>query len=298
MNGCVLKSLVLILFLGFLESSSVAFTKKNVIIICAHPDDSELTTGGFALLMKDAGFNVKFVSVTNGDKGHHIMTPAETAKCRYQETRNIQKLTGITYDVLDIPDGELVNNLENRMEIIRLIREWKADLVITHRPADYHPDHRNVSNLVQDAAFMVTVPHVLPSIPALKSNPVFMYTRDRFSTPSPFSADIVVDITPVIRRKAEMLICHVSQMFEWLPYINGFQLPKLETKEDKISYLIKNYVLKRGFYSKHDLKILKQSYSKEQLKNLQAVEAFEFSEYGKQISTEEFKTWFPFFMKK
>jgi len=67
-----------------------------------------------------------------------------------------------------------------------LIRNWNADVVITHRPYDYHPDHRNTAIAVQDAAFLVTVPNVAPDAPALKKNPVFLYSSDRFQKPLPF----------------------------------------------------------------------------------------------------------------
>lgn len=267
--------------------------KRNLIVICAHPDDCDLTSGGIALLMKGCGFNVKFVSVTNGDKGHQLLKPKEIAKRRYEETQAVQRLTGIIYEVLDIPDGCLVNTLENREKIIKLIREWNADIVITHRPSDYHPDHRTVATLVQDAAFMVTVPHVLPSVTALSVAPVFMHTRDRFLTPRPFRADLVVDISSVIRKKAEMLNCHASQMYEWLPFINNIELPILQEEEDRIRYLIESYVIKRGYCSDSDLQVLKRCYVKGH-KSPIAVEAFELSEYGQQIPLDDLKLYFPF----
>src|SRR5687768_18217258 len=64
--------------------------------------------------------------------------------------------------------------------LFRSIREWKADLVMAHRPNDYHPDHRYTGILVQDAAYMVTVPSFCPDVPALEHNPVFMYFTDNF----------------------------------------------------------------------------------------------------------------------
>ena len=75
-----------------------------------------------------------------------------------KEVMEVARRLGVTTEVLDIHDGELLPTLENRRTITRLIREWKADIVIAHRPNDYHPDHRYTGILVQDAAFMVIVP--------------------------------------------------------------------------------------------------------------------------------------------
>ena len=121
---------------------------------------------------------------------------------------------GVTSEVLDIHDGELLPTLENRRTITRLIREWKADIVIAHRPWDYHPDHRYVGVLVQDAAFMVTVPYFLPNTPALKDNPVFLYSSDRFQKPYRFEADIAVNIDGVFDQKVNALTALVSQTYE------------------------------------------------------------------------------------
>ena len=90
---------------------------------------------------------------------------------RTAEVQKCAKILGIHTEVLDIHDGELLPTLENRRTITRLIREWKADVVISHRPNDYHPDHRNVGVLVQDAAYMVTVPFFCPDTPLPEEEP-------------------------------------------------------------------------------------------------------------------------------
>ena len=132
---------------------------------------------GTAALFVQMGYAVKFVSVTNGDAGHQVMKGAALAKRRYAEAQEAGRRLGVTYDVLDNHDGMLMPSLEVRMEIIKEIREWNADIVIAPRPNDYHPDHRYTGILVQDAAYMVAVPNIEPEIPALKKNPVFYITR-------------------------------------------------------------------------------------------------------------------------
>ena len=160
------------------------------------------------------GHHVKFVSVTNGDIGHWQSAGGPLARRRLAEVERADQILGIHTQVLDIHDGELEPTLENRRTITRLIREWKADIVLAHRPNDYHPDHRYTGILVQDAAFMVTVPFFCPDVPHLKKNPVFLYYSDRFERPNPFRPDIVVDIDDVIEKKLAALDVLESQFFE------------------------------------------------------------------------------------
>src|SRR3954452_17538495 len=188
--------------------------KLRVICFGAHPDDCELKAGGVAALWAAGGHRVKFVSVTNGDIGHWRESGPALARRRKREVEAAARVLGITTEVLDIHDGELEPTLANRKIITRLIREWQADLVLSHRPYDYHPDHRYTAVLVQDAAYMVTVPRFVPEVPALKRNPVFMYYSDGFQKPNPFQADVAVAIDEVIEKKAAALERLESQLYE------------------------------------------------------------------------------------
>src|SRR6266403_1931055 len=107
-------------------------------------------------------------------------------------------------DVLDNHDGQLLPTLENRLQIIRLIRSFQPDLVLTHRPNDYHPDHRYTSALVQDAAYMVTVPAIVPGTPHLPANPVIAYLADEFTRPCPFQPSVALDVGPVLDKIVDM----------------------------------------------------------------------------------------------
>ena len=200
---CLLLELVAVPF-GTSRARGQENTPKEplrIIVFGAHPDDCELEAGGTAALWSKLGYKVKFVSVTNGDIGHYQMAGAILARRRTEEVKKCAQILGIETEVLDIHDGELLPTLENRRIITREIREWKADLVISPRPNDYHPDHRYTGILVQDAAFMVIVPSFCPDVPALRKNPVFLYTEDDFKKPNPFSPDIVVPIDPVFDLK-------------------------------------------------------------------------------------------------
>ncbi len=195
--------------------------KLRVIAIGAHPDDCDIKFGGTAAKFARDGHAVKFLSVTNGDAGHHEIGGARLAQRRFLETQESARRLGIQeYEVLDNHDGELLPTLEVRRQIIRAIRKWKADIVFAPRPNDYHPDHRYTGVLVQDAAYMVVVPNVAADTPALDNNPIFLYYEDNFQKPAPFRADIIVPIDDVFEKKIDALDAHVSQVYEWLPWVD------------------------------------------------------------------------------
>src|SRR6266850_450726 len=150
----------------------------RLLIIGAHPDDADYAAGGLAALYCAAGHVVKMVSLTNGDAGHHVKAGHDLAERRRREAAASAAVIGATYEVFHNHDGELLPTLENRRQVIRLIRSFRPNLVLTHRPNDYHPDHRYTSQLVQDAAYMVTVPAVVPEVPHLPRNPVIGYLPD------------------------------------------------------------------------------------------------------------------------
>src|SRR5213593_3279994 len=202
--------------------------KLNVIAFGAHPDDCDQRAGGVAAKYAALGHRVRFVSVTNGDAGHQTEGGGALAARRRAEAREAGRRIGIEYVVLDNHDGELLPTLAVREQIIRQIRQWKADLVLAPRPNDYHPDHRYTGVLLQDAAYMVVVPNIAPDTPALRKNPVFMYFEDGFQRPNAFSPDIAVSIDDVIEKKIDMLDAHASQMYEWLPWVADSleQVPK------------------------------------------------------------------------
>ena len=208
----------------------------RVIVFGAHPDDCELKAGGTAARWAKLGHKVKFVSVTNGDIGHHEIAGAPLARRRTAEVRKCAEILGIATEVLDIHDGELMPTLENRRTLTRLIRDWKADLVLSPRPNDYHPDHRYTGILVQDAAFMVIVPSFCPDVPALRKNPVFMYLEDGFKKPNPFQADVVVPIDATIDQKIACVDALESQFYEWNPWLFDYAHEVPETKADRLKW--------------------------------------------------------------
>ena len=271
--------------------SLLAQTKPlRIMFIGAHPDDCDIKGGGTAALFVEMGHQVKFLSVTNGDAGHQSHGGGMLAKRRIAETKEVAKRLGVSYDVLDNHDGELLPTLEIRLQIIRKIREWKADVVIAPRSNDYHPDHRYTGVLVQDAAFMVGVPNVAPDVEPLRKNPVFLYFQDNFKKPNPFQADIAVDITPVIEKKLAGLDAHQSQFYEWLPWIGNYEeeVPKDPAKHK--AYLLQKRVSKPN---PEVQKSLEKRYGSARATKVMYAEAFEICEYGSQPTEAEIRSLFP-----
>lgn len=272
--------------------------KLRIIVFGAHPDDAEFKAGGTAAKWAQQGHHVKLVSVTNGDIGHWRMAGGPLAQRRTAEVQAAAKVLGVTSQVLDIHDGELEPTLENRRLITRLIREWQADIVISHRPWDYHPDHRYVGVLVQDAAYMVTVPYICPDTPPLKRNPVFMYSSDGFQKPYPFRADVVVAIDDVFAKKIEALHELESQVYEG--GANGSeellaQVPPASDPAARKAWLCARWEERQGREANRYRDALIQWYGEERGKMVKYAEAFEICEYGRQPTHEELRKLFPFF---
>ena len=284
------KSIFLFLALSFALTYGFAQNKANVVVIGAHPDDCDIDAGGTAILFAKAGHNVLFVSVTNGDAGHYEKGGGALAKIRMAEAQEAGKRFGVKYMVLDHHDGELMPTLDIRLEIIRIIRNWNADVVIGPRPNDYHPDHRNTAVLIQDAAYMVIVPNVAADTPPLKKNPVFLYTEDGFQKPTPFQPDIAVDITPVVDQKIYAMAAHESQFFEWLPWTVGKlnEVPKSEA--DRLKWLAD---WRKSPINENVKKSLEKWYDTSKASTIKYAEAFEICEYGRRPSDEDIKKLFP-----
>lgn len=283
-----------------LTASAIAEDKLRIIVFGAHPDDAEFKTAGTAVKWARAGHDVKLVSVTNGDIGHWQMAGGPLAIRRTAEVTAAAKKFGTHAQVLDIHDGELEPNLENRKKITRLIREWKADIVISHRPWDYHPDHRYVGVLVQDAAFMVTVPFICPDVPPLKKNPVFLFSSDGFSKPYPFKADIAVSVDDSFDKKLEGLHELTSQVYEGgasgsEEYVRN--VPPAADEAGRKAWLRQRWEARQGGEANKFRDSLLEWYGPEAGKAVKFAEVFEICEYGRRPNKEELKKLFPFFGK-
>jgi LmbE family N-acetylglucosaminyl deacetylase len=275
------------------QSALAADAPLRIIVFGAHPDDCDETTGGTAALWAAKGHQVKFVAVTNGDAGHQSEGGGALAKRRRLEAQESARRLGIAeYEVLDNHDGELLPTLQVRQEVIRRIRRWNADLVIAPRPNDYHPDHRYTGVLVQDSAYMVMVPNVCPDTPPLRKNPVFLYARDHFQRPNPFRPDVAVSIDSVFDKKIQALDAHVSQFYEWLPWVEGALDSVPKDPAARLAWLRKTWGERS---SGNDLKEALRKWYGAGADAVKEAEAFEVCEYGHQPTDAELRRLFPFF---
>jgi N-acetylglucosamine malate deacetylase 1 len=265
--------------------------KLHIVIFGAHPDDPD-KAGGTAYKWAEMGHDVLLVSVTNGDAGHQTIKAKKLAKIRREEARRAGEVIGVRYITLNNHDGQLMPTYENRLQIIKIIREQKADIVIFPRPYDYHPDHRYTGVLVLDAAYMVTVPTILPKVTHLEKNPLFLFMSDGFIHPEPFKADVCIDIDDIIEKKIDMYNQHKSQMYEWLPYNMGTlsEVPA-SASERRIWLGIKR---KGGSDATPYRDKLIELYGRDRGSAIKYCEAFQDSGYGTPLTRENISYYFPF----
>ncbi len=266
----------------------------RILVFGAHPDDCDLRAGGTACLYARLGHTVRFVSLTNGDAGHHEMGGAPPAWRRRQEAQAAARCLGIEYLVLDHHDAELMPSLDIRAEVVRLIREMTPDLVMAPRLWDYHPDHRATAQLVMDAMYLATVPNYVSAVRHLKAMPVAVSVWDGFQRPYPFRPDVVVDITDALGCKLDALHCHTSQVYEWLPY-NAGTLATVPADDDaRKAWLREQQIARAGRLVAAYQGELATRYGAERASRIKAVEAFEISEYGTPLSGQARERLFPF----
>ena len=302
LKGNIMKNIIIFfLFFGLSQITLSQEKKLNIIAIGAHPDDCDFKFGGTAALFAEMGHNVKFLSLTNGDAGHQSEGGGALGNRRRQEAINAGKALGIAeYQTLDNHDGELLPSLQVRHQVIRAIRKWNADIVLGHRPNDYHPDHRNAGKVVVDASYMVIVPNVCPDTPPLSKNPLFLYMEDNFTKPYPHEPDIVVSIDNIIELKIDGLHAHTSQIYEWLPWTNGGDeiLAKIPTTNNERRKWLSKRVKNRSNNIDSIKRIsLVKWYGKDLAKKVKYIESFEVAEYGMQPSDKDIRSLFPMLKK-
>ncbi len=259
----------------------------RLLILGAHPDDAEFHAGGLAAIYRHLGHDVKMISVTDGRAGHHTDFGPKLIERRRREAAAAAKVIGATSEVWNYPDGELEPTLELRWQIVAEMRKFAPHLILTHRTEDYHPDHRAVAHAVRDAAYLVTVPAVVPEVPALREPPVIAYMVDRFTRPTPFQADIAIDVTPHIKTIVSILACHASQVFEWLPYNRGLADEFPQDKADRQAWLRAWIEARLQETANIHRPALVATYGKRQGAQVCFAEVLEISEYAAPLNDEK-----------
>jgi N-acetylglucosamine malate deacetylase 1 len=265
----------------------------RIIAFGAHPDDAELKAAGVAARWAAQGHKVKFVAMTNGDVGHFAQAGGPLARRRKAEVAECARILGIENQVLDIHDGELTPSLENRKTVARLIRDWQADIVLGHRPYDYHPDHRYTGVLLDDSAVVVVAPFFTPDTPPTPRNPVYMYYSDNFQKPYPFDPAIVAGFDDVADKKWQCIAAMPSQFGD----ADSWQARTLANvpagDRERQAWLIEQVKTRGVDVANKYRERLVALYGAEQGQRIKYAEAFELSQYGRQVKIDELKQMFP-----
>jgi LmbE family N-acetylglucosaminyl deacetylase len=188
----------------------------TAMVIVAHPDDAEFMCGGTVAKWCAQGWTVYYVLATSGDKGTHEAerTAQELAAIREQEQRDACRVLGVQ-EVLFLghPDGFLRADAELRGEVVRLLRRYRPDVVITwdgFRAGFNHSDHRAIGIAVRDAIYpavrdhLYYAEHAHEGLEAHQVNELLLAGADE--------PDYQVDISAHTETKLEAVICHRSQI--------------------------------------------------------------------------------------
>ena len=291
----ILSSVAILLALGVSTVALQPTTPRplNIIAFGAHPDDAELKTSGVAALWAANGHKVKLVAMTNGDIGHFSQAGGPLAQRRYKETQECARILGVTTDVMDIHDGELMPDLETRKRVARKIREWQADIVMGHRPYDYHPDHRYVGVLLNDAAVVVAAPFFVPDTPPTQGNPIFMHYSDGFEDPKPFSPDLVVDIDATADKKWGCVSAMPSQFADKDSWGGRYGRNVPEGDAERAAFILNNHKRRNEAVANQYRAKLIELYGQERGSKVKYAEAFALNQYGRQVPVDDLKKMFP-----
>ena len=194
---------------------------ERVMVITAHPDDSEFGAGGTVARFVKQGCEVAYCIVTNGNKGSsdRTMTPERLVTIRADEQRNAARVLGVErVSFLGYPDGEVEDTRDLRRDVSREIRRFRPDLVICQNPnrtynlGASHRDHRTVGGVVLDCVYPLArdhlaFPELLPEFEPHKVREVYVM---QWNEPH-----VVNDITDVMDLKIKALACHASQFADF-----------------------------------------------------------------------------------
>ena len=203
--------------------------KKVLMVVVAHPDDPEFGAGGTVAKFVMGGWQAVYVICTNGDKGTSdlSMTSAKLAEIREQEQKNAAKILGVSEVIfLRHPDGWLVDGPEFRGELVRLIRKYRPELVITHDPnRKYmgHHDHRITGLVCMDAVFPYSRDHLF--YPEHKAEGLVPFKVGEVYLTGSEEPNKFVDISETFNMKMKAISCHVSQVGnhtnDWDTWVKG-----------------------------------------------------------------------------
>ena len=265
----------------------------RIVAMGAHPDDAEQKFGGTAALFAAQGAKVKLLALTNGDVGHFAQAGGPLAQRRKKEVEACHATLGVATEVLDIHDGELMPDLETRRKVANVIRDWQADIVLSHRPWDYHPDHRAVGTLANDSAVLVVAPFFSPYTPATKKNPIFLYYSDTFTKPYPFDPIIAVGFDEAAQKKWDCISAMPSQFGDADSWQARYRANVPTDEAGRKAFLLDMVKQRSADVANQYRDLLVKLYGPQKGRAIKYAEAFELNQYGTQASADELKAMFP-----
>jgi len=186
---------------------------SRVLAIEAHPDDVEIQCAGTLAKFARMGVSVSVAVATDGSAGHMLIPPKELAEIRHSEAKEAAQCIGAELYWMGYVDEMLFDDAATRLNFAEVIRKARPDLILTHAPDDYHPDHRMVSRLVFNASFLSSLPNIPTESPFHPGVQPLYYFDSAGSVG--FQPTEYVDITETFATKREMLSRHKSQI-KWL----------------------------------------------------------------------------------
>lgn len=267
----------------------------RIIAMGAHPDDAELKFAGTAAMFAAQGAKVKLVALTNGDVGHFAQAGGPLALRRKAEVEACHKTLGVETEVLDIHDGELMADLPTRKMVGNIIRAWQADIVLSHRPNDYHPDHRAVGQLANDTAVVVAAPFFAPYTPPVARNPVYLYYSDAFTHPYPFDPILAVGIDSVAQKKWDCISALPSQFADADSWQARYRTNIPTDEAGRKAALIEAVKQTNVDVANKYRDLLVKLYGQPQGAAFKYAEAFELNQYGTAATQDNLKAVFPSF---
>ena len=197
----------------------------SALAIFAHPDDIEFVAAGTLLLLKERGWDIHYMNLCNGNCGSVEMDAAATAKKRLDEAKEAARILGAKFYPPVSNDLELAYTTPLLRKVAAVVRESKADIVLTHAPSDYMEDHMEACRLAVTAAFSHGVPNFATDPPRdafFHDVTVYHAMPHGLCTPLrvPVKADAFVDTTSVHETKRKSLAAHESQK-HWLDVSQG-----------------------------------------------------------------------------
>jgi LmbE family N-acetylglucosaminyl deacetylase len=279
------------------SAQTPAARQLHIIAFGAHPDDAELKFAGTAALFAAQGHKVKLVAMTNGDVGHFSQAGGPLAQRRKAEVEACHAKLGVATDVFDIHDGELMPDLETRKKVANVIRDWQADIVLSHRPWDYHPDHRAVGKLAEDAAVVVAAPYFAPYTPPTKGNPIFLFYSDPFKHPYPFDPILAVGIDEVAQKKWDCISALPSQFGDADSWQARYGRDVPADEAGRKAYLLDIVKQRNADVANQYRDLLVKLYGEQKGRAIKYAEAFELNQYGSGATADDLKKMFPTFSK-